>query len=538
MAIHSFLLNSLPSLSPPPPPPPPEGGDAGFVTTTSLSRDGVSITLSAMAQVGDFDTPHVNDAWLRPIPPATTVTISAYTPGWGPVDEDGRLGNGAMRNMVAARSNLSTSDRQGFGQYDMAAGTPEGSRYDPAFRAAVPITLSPGDCLVIAESTPDVTILSGSNGKNKQFLRFVILHCVADLPFADELAPPVIWHPALGAKPRLRYSDIDETALPSLDTGGFGTARPTATALLSDALTRRGVDHHMNAGSNFGGGNGRKTFSTLLGARYYGRDIQTDTDAMYAFICSDAPIAEKRPVLKFIAQRAIDSYGTLRSAVAQGFPYIPADGGHQSGRIMPMIIGGGLLGSAEIRDAMRTYFSPLQASAPAEYGQRCYLSPELVAQTQVEGWNGSGGGGNSPFETPMGEVPVVPEWCGRAAEGGGVTGGQINNLWAAPNFYRTTGSTEGAGGQTAAIILLGLQDALGHPALIDYHVRWHGLRFYGDDPWRYVNGNPAPRYGLMPGLPSSPSTLGFVNELFDRHVFRNPARYRFPAGVNPFNGAS
>ena len=187
---------------------------------------------------------------------------------------------------------------------------------------------------------------------------------------------------------------------------------------------------------------------------------------------------------------------------------------------------------------MRTYFSPLQDSAPAEYGQRCYLSPSLVADTQVVGWNGSGAGDNSPFETAMGEVPVVPEWCGRAADGGGVTSGQINNLWAAPNYYRTTGSTEGAAGQTSAIVLLGLQDALNHPALIDYHARWHGLRHYGDDPWRDVNGNPAPRSGHMPGLPSSPLALSFGSELYDVHVVRNPARYRFPAGVNPFNGAS
>lgn len=518
----------------PPPVDPPPTTPGESVTASSFTVDGFAVTLAADAQIGSFVGPDISTRWVRPISPATTVTVNAYTPAFR---TSPAIINGAMVNIVVGRSNTA-SDRQGFRVLDTSQGTPEGSIYSENSRAALPITLSPGDCLILAEGTEDLTIYSGANIKNRQFRKFAFIHCVDFLPDADEFAPPIVWDDALGAKPRYRYSDIDESNIPSLSTAGYSSTRPTPNDLFDRTpepgnTRRRLLDHHNSAGSGSSSqpSNGRKIFQAGDGARTYGRDILSDIDWMFAYICSDAPIEEKREIIQFICQRGIDTYGFMQASMEQHGQWLAADGGHQQGRALTMTIAGALLGDNAMRDAMKTRFAPMGAVAPADYAQYVYVTPESITASQQLAWNGAGGGRNWPYETAMGETPAVPEWTGRTAVGGGFDFGQVNNLWESSNYYRRL-SIENQSGALAALHLLGLEDAFGHPAMVNYQARHHAIRFYGDDPWRYIGGSSIPRYDIVSGAPAVASLTTFNDWFYDTHVFSD---YPFPTEVTtPF----
>ena len=512
------------------------GNGPGLARSSTLGAfaiEDTTFTLAAPAQVGHYmaDTGNIGlgEIWVRPTGGATTVTITGYTPGYG-VMADNRLGNGAMLNPPA----MLTGSTHGYDNTRWSAALQaDNNNQTIPFSAAqvrqVPITMAPGDVLVVARSRPNSV-----SGDARYIENFMFVHCVADVPFDDEFAPPPVWHSSLGPRPRYRYSMIDETLLPSLATAGFPATIPDISVLMAP-FQRRLYDPIGNWQ--------RYGFKTDRGAATYGRDYQQDaTDPAFAYIGSDQPVARKRRLVRALVQRGIDAYGVLRSAQAQGFTrFWTADGGHNSGRKAVIVIGGHLLGDATMRDWVRNTTSVAASNAIQEDGMYVLLTPAAIAATQQAGWQGAGDkspGNHFPYQAAMGVAPAVPEWTG-GLPASGIDPSEINNTWDGnSNFYRTPNGGPSSG-QIFALLAMGLRTVWDNEAQFHYAARHHALLLWGDDPWRYVGGAATPRYDLMNGAPSGTAgvTTSFTRYLYDLHAFRGPL-YTFPAGVNPFNGAT
>ncbi|MCH2221623.1 MAG: hypothetical protein MK097_15065, partial [Dechloromonas sp.] len=426
-------------------------GLAPSSTLSSFDIEEATFTATEDIDVGHYLTGNIGlgDLWVKPRGGSTTVTLD-YIPAYGAMS-DGRLGNGAMLNVYPMRN----GSTQGFDANDLNS-----INFSAAAVAQGPVTLSPGDGLVVAQSRANA---SGT----ACIERFMFIHCVDTVPFDDEFAPPYIWDASLGALPRFRYSDITEGNIPSLSTAGLDVGAPSAAGIAAN-FRRRLFDPvgYWERYSLKADGSGAT----------YGRDYQADTDPALALIVSDIPIEQKRGLVQAIVQRGIDAYGAMRSAYAQGFAqWMAPDGGHNGGRKPLIVIAGHLLGDNTMRDWVKDNTSPTAATAMQEDGMRAYLTPAVIAETQVPGWQGAGkkdGGTHNPYETAMGEAPAVPEWIGGTPIGGAIPDFQVNNLWNSnANFYRLVGHTERASGQTVALLAMGLQAAWAHDVFFDYHAR-------------------------------------------------------------------
>lgn len=321
-----------------------------------------------------------------------------------------------------------------------------------------------------------------------------------------------------------------------LSTSGFSNARPSLATVLPDHLKNRCLDHVMiwrrGEMEQYVDGNPVKL---------YGRNLQDQIDPWYAFINSDAPISEKREVAKALIRRGIDTYGVMLSAADEGISYLPSDGGHQRGRLIQPVVAGHLLGDTTMRDYVRTTFTvnDTASTSPAEYANAIYVTPAVVDETQTGGWDGSGNGTSYPYEDAHATSPATPEW---QASIDGVANG-LNNVWQdqagdLTSYYRIVGNQEVASGQTAALLVMGLRAIFDHEAFFDYAARHHALQHYGDDPWRYVNGNSTARYSLITRAPPVTAANDFRREFYDTHIFQSATYYEFPAGVNDFSGVT
>lgn len=511
---------------------PRSGGSdrAPFTESNTAVVDGVTITFSEAVQWGTYVDENVSTIWVKPVAPATTVTISSYSPAFGTIDAGlttERLGNGAMLNpfsVVGGSAGSSTLDRQGFDSRDASdPSTQTRVRWREDRNIQPPVELSPGDTYVPSSSFVGLDTRE-SDKRDEPTRAFIFVHCVDDLPYLDEFAPPYAWPVSAGPKPRYRYSDIDESALPSLSTAGFHNPRPSASALLTDQLSRRLLDTGQNAA--------RENFIASDAPRIYGKQLAETYSVIAAFICSDAALSTKRLLVKRFVQRGIDCYGCMLSAADRGIVPYYVDGGHQAGRGPVVTIAGHLLGDTTMRDYLGTFAPVTDSGSVGERGGRAYMTPAVITATQAVDWDGAGVGTQVAYVDEQGEAPAMPEWTGRP-RGGVFSAREVNNVWSGPsNFYRNTGNDEAFGGLVAALLVMGLKTAWNMPAYFDYHVRWHAIRYTGDDPWRYVGGNPAARYALITNAPSTPANrANFPDEFFAVHCFEG---YEYPAGVNAY----
>lgn len=530
--IFNFSVNSQGGGSPP-----GVDGDAPYQTSTSRGVGGQSVTFSSAIEHGVYGNGFDNNMWMKP------GTIAAYTPGFAASGYWGGQGNGAMKNVGWLKAwGDNDSELQGWvGRNPSAAGTNSpGSQaigYAESQRDGVPITMQPGDCLVIAKSRT-TQFFNGATPKNYSPERFLFVHCVADRPYADSFAPPYVWPDGDRANlPHYRYSDIDLSQLPRVGTSGFLNPRPAAASLVpsADGLPALRIldvipyTYRNNLTQTDGG---PETWTNLWGGNF-----QPLLDRIYAYICSDASNADKAAPLKYVLQRAIDTYGIVANAKSIGQTPYNSDGGWNVGRLGGICIGGHLLGDATMRDFLKNNYEPDRITFPeyvGDYHMRGDLTPGIIDATQVGGWDGHGAGSNNiPYVDVMGQAPAVPEWAMRM-NGSGLVPSQINNIWDnAPNAYRNTGQANATSGEAAALELMGLRGAWGHDAWLNYQARYHAMLHYGDDPWRYVNGNPTPRYAYMVGAPTGTSNpANFQREIYDKAVFDG---FTYPAGVNAFN---
>lgn len=458
------------------------------VTTFDVGRTGISVTLSASRKVGNYISGNdgAGDIWV--LDEGSGVTVNSYTPAY---TTSPRTKNGAMVNVPAMTESVSGTYVQGLD--GLGTNSPA---FNVSAQATVPIALSAGDTLIIANADSDT--LSGDS----YIEHYAVITVVGAVPWDDEFRPPYTWPTALGSKPTHRYSDITLGNLPSL----------TAQARPPQVETTRQVNQRflfdpvvMWRRYALKGRNHKPTYS---------RDLLIQERDAHALCSSSLSAASKRELLIPIIQRGIDNYGVFRHGLGQGFTDLyESDGGHNAGRFGPIVFAGKMLGDTDMLNIQTNHPNTWQ-----ENDQTTFTTQAMVDFTQAGGWTD-----NLDFDEPYVQGMVdgnslaypMPEWLGDVSDGSS----QYNAYWAnTPSYYRLNGNHQAHQGQT---LLFGstVQTEWGHDAFWAYEARHRSIENYGTDPWILAGGGVS-RYTMVGGAPAgsfNADTSEWSERMWDAH---------------------
>jgi len=268
--------------------------------TDTVTQYGITWTFDKARPVGKYAT---GDWWV-----VGPVTIKSVTP----IPEKGR--NGAVINPKAG-------DRQGYD--DRLAG------FDAGMGSSFPLEFKPGQSLVSTESLADPhdippDCIYPPNPLKEYALRTAaVLTCVDHAPPEDSFRPAYVgtW------RETFRVAQLRRNLLPNLEP----PAGLPDVAKLERALERIWLDHRTGFQSNY--------FHPLANMPDYGREITNIvSETGLVLMLRDQDQKRETLLLRFI-QKGIDNYG-----VVQSNPKIwTADGGHDSGRKLPILFAGVLL---------------------------------------------------------------------------------------------------------------------------------------------------------------------------------------------------
>lgn len=287
----------------------------------ALSQYGITWTFTQPARVGRYVT---GDWWV-----VGPVTVKGVT-GVAPEPTAGR--NGSVVNPPAG-------DKQGYD--DRAAG------YDAALRCQFPLELKPGQSLVSTASLEKVGDKTADTVRG-QYARgplrtAVVLTCVAEPPAADAFRPAYV-----GAeKLQFRAGQLRRDLLPKLKA----PAKAPETAELERNLQRIWLDHQREWVN--------RMMHPLENMPDYGREITNITSNVALLLTLDDPEKKYETLLLKFVQLGIDYYGATQS----DNNLWTANGGHNSGRKIPIIFAGVLLQhdgmkhvKASFAEDQQTYF--------------------------------------------------------------------------------------------------------------------------------------------------------------------------------------
>jgi hypothetical protein len=183
---------------------------------------------------------------------------------------------------------------------------------------------------------------------------------------------------------------------------------------------------------------------------HYAREIGRATGIAALLLECDFTLAEKESLLIYFVQYGIDLWGIAQA----GYPGWPAHGGHGSGRKLPIIFAGIMLGDTAMANPNASmpnlrFGEDMQTA----YGP-CWSSPLNVVYAGHQGvWNGQ------TVNTSLGWGPYehLPpsQWYDNMNES-----------------YRRCCTSIAWVGQAMAIRILKVQDKWNHPAFFDYIDRW------------------------------------------------------------------
>ncbi|MBM9593927.1 hypothetical protein [Roseitranquillus sediminis] len=447
--------------------------------TSELVADGVTFRFADAAETGAFITGAAGAGDPFVVGP---VTLLGYDPGPARLP-GGREVNGAMVNPPCGRT---------FGFDSIAR-----KKYDPALNAGLrlPLRLEPGDSLVVAVSDP-------SAEESKRSLdRFVVLTCLAETPPADAFRPPY----SGSEKPLHRLGDIDLSRLARLEIHAADLMPPLAE--LEARFARFAMDPVPNWNRDF--------LRADKHPPHYGRGLCHDEAAPYVWVNSAMPDAHKLRLVLGLVQRGIDRYGVFRSAREQGFQPWRGSGGHNSGRKFSIMFAGHLLDVDEMRHVVRQ--TPPGAGFQ-EDEMTFHIAPEHVEATNGPDWDPS-------YEDRRPQQPYppamigTPEWRGRREPE------KASASWTG-HPYRLVATHNAMHGQTLAALAMGLQDAWGHDAYFDYHIRFMEIMNGAYDPWRFRGGKQA-LYNPVTGSRRQEPWPGWQRRWHDEWSWQMLKRHRF-----------
>ena len=280
---------------------------------SSVSKDGITWTLSAPAPVGRFIT---GDYYV-----VGPVSVTAINPAPG----GGR--NGSVKNVPA------TDDDTGFDSRT------DGNRYRANLSVSLPVSLSPGDSLVssISVATPGQTkrwLFDKATGSPVQ--------TISILTSLAAPAPPDAFRPSYAGQGGLYYSrNLRRDLLPRV---GAVASTPTLAEWESH-FRRPWVDNLL---FNFD--------NPIEYMPDYSREIARAVGTAALLLSLSHSTEQKEPLLVYLTQYGIDLYGLKQ----RGHPGWPAHGGHGSGRKFPIVFAGILLDQAGMQHPSGNFGEDMQ----------------------------------------------------------------------------------------------------------------------------------------------------------------------------------
>ncbi len=367
---------------------------------TEIEQYGITWTFAAPVPAGRFIT---GDWWV--IGPVTIISVS-------PAPESNR--NGSIVDPPAGRT-------QGYD--DRIAG------YRPELRAAFPLELRPGQALVsthsldqIGQKTPDTVRGQGARGPLRTA---VVLTCLAEAPPVDA------FRPAYCGDDRTIFtaSQLRLDLLPQVKPVG----NLPNVADLERQLERVWLDH-MQEWVN-------RMMHPLENMPDYGREITNITSTTALLLCTEGAAEQYRELLLRFVQKGIDYWGITRS---NNNLWI-ANGGHNSGRKIPILFAGVLFQHEGMKHVRATFAEDQQTY----YG---------------DGWRGQKVLWTINTESRRRHEHLPPEqWAEPTFQG-------PNNGWKSESYRALNGPTWV--GSALAARLLGARELWNHPPFFDYVDRW------------------------------------------------------------------
>jgi hypothetical protein len=366
----------------------------------ALSQYGITWAFAEPARVGRYVT---GDWWV-----VGPVTVKGVTPA----PAEGR--NGSVVNPPAGK-------RQGYD--DRIAG------YDASLSAAFPLALKPGQSLVstasvekVGDKTPDTVPGQYCRGPLRTA---AVLTCVADAPPADAFRPAYVGDKKLA----FAASQLRRDFLPRLKAVGQLPDRK----LYERYLERIWLDHLYEWPN--------RAMHPLENMPDYGREITNIVSTVSLVLLLEDPNKERETLLLRFVQLGIDYYGVTQS---DGDLW-RANGGHNSGRKMPILFAGVLLGHDGMRHVKASFAEDQQTYYGQGYrGQKALWTIDCTEARRHE--------------------HLPPEkWAGPPFKGD-------NDGWKSEAYRRLNGPTWV--GQALAARLLGAKGYWNNDAFFDYVDRW------------------------------------------------------------------
>ncbi len=406
----------------------------------SVSQYGITWTLEQPARVGQFingDSYVVGPVTIKAIEPKPLYGAEIPRHELDGMDkerpEGQRVRNGFMLNPPA--------------QMKVAYDSGVRNYYDPALLQKLPVSMKPGDSLVSTISMPKGLVLHAQlrnkiergEGDSSPIRTGAILTCV------EAPEPPDAFRPAFCDRQQKIYlaRDLQRDLLPS--------------AAATPSLPK--VEQYI-----------RFTQRPWVGTCFFGFEEPVENMPQYGLeygrvagisallLCTDLKPAQKEPLLVNYVQVGIDLAGMVRA----GHPGWTCWGGHGSGRKLPIVFAGLLLGDAQLANVNQSYpklsFGEDEQTA---YGD-CWTGAKVVfaGHSGIDAATGEGrsrGSGWGPYEhTPP------SQW----------KDGQNTS-----ESYRRCCTSIGWVAQALALRLMHAEKAWSHDAFLDYVDRW----MYEDD---------------------------------------------------------
>jgi len=404
----------------------------------SVSQFGITWTFEKPARVGQF----VNGDWYV-VGPATVAAIDPK-PLYGKdiprrqldhMDrerpENQRVRNGFMLNPPA--------------QMKVAYDSGVRNWWDPSLIQKLPVAMKPGDSLVSTISMPKNLILHAPL-RNKiergvedcsPIRTAAVLTCVAEPQPADAFRPAFCLR-----EPKIYLArDLKRELLPN--------AAPTKSVPKDIGMFIRFTQRPWVGTCFFG------FEEPVENMPQYGMEYGRVAGTCALLLCTEFKPEEKEPLLVNYVQIGIDLGGMVRA----GHPGWTGWGGHGSGRKLPIVFAGLLLGDEQLANIGKSFpkvsFGEDEQTA---YGE-CWTGAKVVfaGHSGIDAATGAGrsrGNGWGPYE----HIPPA-QW----------KDGQNTS-----EAYRRTCTSGGWVAEALALRLMHAEKAWGHDAFFDYVDRWMG----------------------------------------------------------------
>jgi hypothetical protein len=367
---------------------------------SELSQYGIAWRFAAPARVGQFVT---GDWWV-----VGPVTITQITP------TPAAARNGSVVDPPAGK-------RQGYDDRIMG--------YDPSLRASLPLALQPGQSLVstasveqLGQRTPETVAGQYCRGPLRTA---AVLTCLSSPPPADAFRPAYVGTQKL----RFTASQLHRNLLPRLRAPD----KLPDVKLYERYLERIWLDH-MYEWPN-------RMMHPLENMPDYGREMTNIVSTVSLLLCLDDPQRQRETLLLRFVQLGIDYYGVTQS----DDDLWRANGGHDSGRKMPIIFAGLLLDHDGMKHVQASFAEDEQTYYAQGYrGQKVLWTIDRDPKRTHE--------------------HLPPErWSGPPFRGD-------NDGWKSESYRKLNGPTWV--GQALACRLLRAQGNWNHDAFFDYVDRW------------------------------------------------------------------